>query len=95
MEGKNELHGLKRRIHYECVGNRDHSRRFSAAVREIIALKTVAIQKTVSTDALGRADSGNSSKSKPSGRFDSICGALEIRDGRVEFECPSQELCAL
>ena len=56
VEGKNTLHGLKRRIDFECVGNRDHSRHFSAAVREIIALQTVAIQKTISTDALGGAD---------------------------------------
>jgi hypothetical protein len=42
LEGKNTLHGLKRRIDLECVGNRDHSRHVIAAVRD--ALQTMTIQ---------------------------------------------------
>ena len=45
--------------------------------------------------ALEGADGVNQSQSRPSSRFDSIGGALEIRDGRVDFECFRQVCGAL
>ena len=86
---------MKRRVALECLGDCSHSRHVLAVVRECIVCQTVAMRQIVSAVASGGADSVNNSQSRPSGRFDSICGALEIRDGRVEFECPRQVLCAL
>ena len=76
---------------HECRVDFEHVRKVLGAHRsEVVGANT---ENNGNLPLMG-ADSVNSSQSRPSGRFDSICGALEIRDGRVEFECPSQELCA-